>query len=285
MGKDVAEVFNVLLNDIESYSSRRKSFEIDYHLLGRGYLNETRFVLGKIILETMSGVVKGGMEVVKVEETHVQPDVIKENCGLALSDLVKPGVVKDRNHKRGLSESSLEPQHEKVKKQKLVKKKKSSLSKREATVINPVVVDLVKCLEVGEKHQTVIKTCQLPQVEAEMTQGIMVEKENCQLQEQEVTKEMQEDVASVEKDKSTDNGKRHLKVVEKVKHRLSQDKVTKKDKVLGSHNLSREAKKKQKKMLEREELPFSSQEMVKDKIDEVLVKENGSIPLLSRLFK
>ncbi|KAG7968905.1 hypothetical protein I3843_07G003600 [Carya illinoinensis] len=270
MGKDVAEIFNVFLNDIESYNSQRKSFEINYHLLGRGFLHETRFVLGKIILETMSEVVKGGMEVVKVEET--QPDVTKENCGLALSDLVKPQVVKDRNHKRGLSESSLEPQHGKVKKQKVIKKKSSGLSKQE-------VVDMVKCLEVGEKHQTVIKTSQLPQVEANMTQGIMVERKNCQLPEQEVTKEMQEDV---EKDKSTDNGKRHLKVVENIP---SQDKVTKKDKVIGSRNLSREAKTKQKKMLEKEGLPFSSQEAVKDKRDEVLVKENGSKPLLSSLFK
>ncbi|KAG2695189.1 hypothetical protein I3760_07G003400 [Carya illinoinensis] len=270
MGKDVAEIFNVFLNDIESYNSGRKSFEINYHLLGRGFLHETRFVLGKIILETMSEVVKGGMEVVKVEET--QPDVTKENCGLALSDLVKPQVVKDRNHKRGLSESSLEPQHGKVKKQKVIKKKSSGLSKQE-------VVDMVKCLEVGEKHQTVIKTSQLPQVEANMTQGIMVERKNCQLPEQEVTKEMQEDV---EKDQSTDNGKRHLKVVENIP---SQDKVTKKDKVLGSRNLSREAKTKQKKMLEKEGLPFSSQEAVKDKRDEVLVKENGSKPLLSSLFK
>ncbi|XP_018852015.1 uncharacterized protein LOC109014131 isoform X2 [Juglans regia] len=269
MGKDVAEIFNVLLNDIESYNSGRKSFEIDYHLLGRGFLNETRFVLGKIILETMSEVVEGGMEGVKVEETHLQPDFTKENYGLALSDFVKPRVVKDRNHKRGLSESSLEPQHGKVKKQKLVKKKSNSLSKQE-------VDDMVKCLEVGEKHQTVIKTGQLPQVEANMTQGIMVERENCQLPEMEVTKEMQEDVENVEKDK------RHLKVVEKM---LSQDKVTKKDKVLGSRNLRREAKTKQKKMLEKEGLAFSSQVAVKGKRDEVLVKENSSKPLLSSLFK
>ncbi|KAF5195617.1 Poly a polymerase, partial [Thalictrum thalictroides] len=57
-GRVVYELFKVLLNT-ESYEKNRKSYEINYKLLKTGNCNETRFVLGKIIMDTMSsGVVQ-----------------------------------------------------------------------------------------------------------------------------------------------------------------------------------------------------------------------------------
>ncbi|XP_059439176.1 uncharacterized protein LOC132171793 [Corylus avellana] len=275
-GDDVAEIFRVLLKDIESYNSGKNNFEIDYQKLGKGYVNETRFVLGKIILETMSsGVVKGGIEVVKVEKTQLQPDVNEESCHLSLSDLMKHQVLKDRKHERGLSTSNPELKNEMVKKRKFVEKK-SSLSKPEVAIMNPEKVEIVEYQEMGKKHQKIIETCQSPLEETNMKQGNVLDDQTCHLQEHEVTIEMQEDV---ENDKCEANSKRHLKVVEKGERLLSQDKVTKKPKVVGRSKI------KQKKVLEKKQLQFAPPMVVREKQDEVVVKEKGSRPLLSSFFK
>ncbi|XP_043711263.1 uncharacterized protein LOC122660147 isoform X1 [Telopea speciosissima] len=54
MGEVVAGIFDVLLNDVESYKNERENFEVHCEMLGRGDWNEIRFVLGKVIMETMS---------------------------------------------------------------------------------------------------------------------------------------------------------------------------------------------------------------------------------------
>lgn len=266
----------MLSKDIESYNSGKNNFEIDYQKLGKGYVNETRFVLGKIILETMSsGVVKGGIEVGKVEKTHLQPDVTEESCHLSLSDLVKHQVLKDRKHERGLSTSNPELKNEMVKKRKFVEKK-SSLSKPEVAIMNPEIVEIVEYQEMAKKHQQIIETRQSPLEETNMKQGNVLDDQTCHLQEHEVTVEMQEDV---ENDKCKANSKRHLKVVEKGEFLLSQDKVTKKPKVVGRSKI------KQKKVLEKKQLQFAPPMVVREKQGEVVVKEKGSRPPLSSFFK
>jgi hypothetical protein len=256
MEKDVSVIFQVLLYDIESYNNGRESFEINYHLLGKGDLHETRFVLGKIILETMSGgVVKGGRNAVKEGRTQLQPDVSEENGDLVLSDLVKD-AFEDRNHKRSLSTSNPEVKQEMVKKQKVVKK--SSLSKLEGAIMNSGVVEKVKLQKMTEKHHKIIETCQLPQEETKVIQGIVSGKEDDHLQEQDVTLEMQEDV---ENDMCKDNAKRHLKPQKNAKHLLSRYEVIKKH--LKNCNFSQETKLKHRKVSETKELHFSPQEVVK----------------------
>ncbi|KAK9990015.1 hypothetical protein SO802_025000 [Lithocarpus litseifolius] len=279
--KDVLEIFQVLVDDIESCNNGREFFEIDYHLLGKGNLHEARFVLGKIILETMSGeVVNEERKVVKEGRTEVQPDIFEESCDLELSDLVKV-VLKDRNCKLGLSTSDPEVKQKVVKKQKLAEK----LSRPEqlGATMNSGVVEKVNFHKMAKKHNKIIEACWLPQEETKMMQGIMSEKENYHLQEQQVTLEMQE---GVENDKYKNN-KRRLKTLEKVKRRLSQDEVTKKHvkNVVDECSSSQEAKLKHRKVLEKKELHFSPQEVVREKHDEELVKEKGSRPLLSSLFK
>ncbi|XP_030975395.1 uncharacterized protein LOC115995101 isoform X2 [Quercus lobata] len=279
--KHVLEIFQVLVDDIESYNNGRDCFEIDYHLLGKGNLHEARFVLGKIILETVSGeVVNEERKVVKEGRTEVQPDISEENCDLELSDLVKV-AFKDRNCKLSLSTSDPEVKQTVVKKQKLVEK----LSRPEqlGATMNSGVVEKVNFHKMAKKHNKIIETFWLPQEETKMMQGIILEKENYHLQEQQVTLEMQE---GVENDKYKNN-ERHLKTLEKVKRRLSQDEVTKKHvkNVVDECSFIREAKLKHRKVLEKKELPFSHQEVVREKHDKELVKEKGSRPLLSSLFK
>lgn len=54
MGKNVAQLFNVLGKDITSCDKKRETYDINYELLKRGDLSETRFVLGKVIMDTMN---------------------------------------------------------------------------------------------------------------------------------------------------------------------------------------------------------------------------------------
>ncbi|KAA8532059.1 hypothetical protein F0562_006799 [Nyssa sinensis] len=94
MGKCVAELFSVLVHDVESFKKGRKCFEIDFHLLGKGNLTETRFVLGKVIMDTMSSGVVPAIKVLKEEKDYLHTldpghmlDVFEENFHLAPSDL------------------------------------------------------------------------------------------------------------------------------------------------------------------------------------------------------
>lgn len=50
----VLSIFNGLDSDLTSYDRRRGMHGIDYKLLDEGHIGEVRFVLGKIILDTMS---------------------------------------------------------------------------------------------------------------------------------------------------------------------------------------------------------------------------------------
>ncbi|KAJ8429621.1 hypothetical protein Cgig2_012283 [Carnegiea gigantea] len=52
-GRQVAHIFGVLMDDIESLEPERHYYSIDYKSLGKGDIVETRFVLGKVIMETM----------------------------------------------------------------------------------------------------------------------------------------------------------------------------------------------------------------------------------------
>lgn len=51
--RDAAEIFHVLAHKVETYNKGRNSFEMNYHLLAKGDASETRFAVGKIILNTM----------------------------------------------------------------------------------------------------------------------------------------------------------------------------------------------------------------------------------------
>ncbi|KAI3704478.1 hypothetical protein L1987_74699 [Smallanthus sonchifolius] len=48
-----AQLFHVLSHKVETYSKGRSSFEMNHQLLGKGDSSETRFALGKIIINTM----------------------------------------------------------------------------------------------------------------------------------------------------------------------------------------------------------------------------------------
>lgn len=51
--QSAAQLFHVLIQKGKSYDEGRSSFEINHQLLGKGDTSETRFALGKIILNTL----------------------------------------------------------------------------------------------------------------------------------------------------------------------------------------------------------------------------------------
>ncbi|CAI9272234.1 unnamed protein product [Lactuca saligna] len=53
MGYSAQQLFHVLAHKLEAYNEGRTSFEINFDLLKKGYSLETRFALGKIILNTL----------------------------------------------------------------------------------------------------------------------------------------------------------------------------------------------------------------------------------------
>lgn len=68
-GRDVAEGL-ARLSDVESYESKKEGFSIDYLLLGKGNPCEVRFVLGKIILDTITeGIVIEPLNSVKKKQS------------------------------------------------------------------------------------------------------------------------------------------------------------------------------------------------------------------------
>ncbi|XP_050367819.1 uncharacterized protein LOC126786132 [Argentina anserina] len=126
-GQNVAEIFRVLAGDIESYNKERRSYEIDYALLQKGFLHETSFVLGKIILETMSNGILKGEEVIQEEDyRHLEKGSIKEICHMG----------KKRSVKLDLPELKLGF----AKKHKLIEKKRGLLE-QEMGIEQPEVVE------------------------------------------------------------------------------------------------------------------------------------------------
>ena len=128
VAKHVTDIFHVLVNDIDSYEEGRESPEIDYYLLGKGDLRETRFVLGKVIMDTM----RCG----RVQSLQMETEVDEEKNRLLvsyneqkaeapnLSEVVKHLIVAKVNKRISLFNSEL--QQEKGKKQKFDMKFDSS---------------------------------------------------------------------------------------------------------------------------------------------------------------
>ncbi|CAN4083567.1 unnamed protein product [Withania somnifera] len=84
MRKGVEIIFDALIEDIRSLKTR-SSFEIDYTLLGKGETRETRFVLGKVILYTVTPGVIPGREVIRHTlvkvDAQLSKDATKEKVG------------------------------------------------------------------------------------------------------------------------------------------------------------------------------------------------------------
>lgn len=70
MGRDVSKLFDVLESEIKSYDNKREGCQINYELLKKGDTDEIRFVLGKIIMETMNSESSDGQSQIEQVQSH-----------------------------------------------------------------------------------------------------------------------------------------------------------------------------------------------------------------------
>lgn len=70
MGSDVSKLFDVLERKIKLYNNKRKGCQINYELLKKGDAYEVRFVLGKIIMETMNSESSDGQSQNEQVQSH-----------------------------------------------------------------------------------------------------------------------------------------------------------------------------------------------------------------------
>ncbi|TYH63634.1 hypothetical protein ES332_D07G206000v1 [Gossypium tomentosum] len=195
--KNTAKLFDLMVEDIRSFINGRgrMSPEINFHLLGIGDPCETRFVLGKIILETMKAGPRGDATEIGNDEKDLQPKATEE----ILSNNEIPGKKVKKN-----APSSFIPDGNRgmLKKQKLVDD--DTATKNQEMVTKDELNDL------AEKHQEFGKTCKLSENKTNSMQGKISEKEE-----------------KSKKDKEK-KSKKHTKVVEKSKHHIALHTVSKK---------------------------------------------------------
>ncbi|MBA0732888.1 hypothetical protein Gogos_016950 [Gossypium gossypioides] len=195
--KNTAKLFDLMVEDIRSFINGRgrMSPEINFHLLGIGDPCETRFVLGKIILETMKAGPRGDATEIGNDEKDLQPKATEE----ILSNNEIPAKKVKKN-----APSSFIPDGNRgmLKKQKLVDD--------DTATKNQEMVTKDELNELAEKHQEFVKTCKLSENKTNSMQGKISEKEE-----------------KSKKDKEK-KSKKHTKVVEKSKHHIALHTVSKK---------------------------------------------------------
>ncbi|XP_057491907.1 uncharacterized protein LOC130777523 [Actinidia eriantha] len=114
-GRQSADLLSMLVNDVVSLKTNRTSFDIDYDNLRKGKGRETRFVLGRIIMDTMSNGVFQENKVVKEDKDHLhisdqhKVETLGEKCYIAASDIETRHIVSEvDDRKRSLSSSDAE---------------------------------------------------------------------------------------------------------------------------------------------------------------------------------
>lgn len=189
----------MLADNVESHNKRRSSLEIDYKLLAKGDVRETRFVLGKIILETMGfgGAIQGDdiIEAKDLRHTldHEHKMMVLEENFRPPPHLVKQHDVGKGDKKRTISPSNLELKQEIVKKQKPIRKNSNLLEDEEAKNQKDMaedqgLVEKKEGEEVGVNHQKVKNNgndCASQNYRCKKVAENLLEKENCELQQEE----------------------------------------------------------------------------------------------------
>ncbi|PON50006.1 Poly A polymerase, partial [Parasponia andersonii] len=228
--KDVAELFQLLVKNIGSYEKRRECFVIDYHLLGKGYLWETRFVLGKVILETMRcGTLQRGGENVGEENNCIHTEISEETLSLELSDVLEQQMQVKKDRKHSVSLCSPEVKEQSTKKRKLVVSRRS-ISERDMTLEKQGMVERGMCQKRAKKHQNIDGTDELAREGLISLLGDMSEK-RCQLPD---GKAIEKKKGDVKNKKRQQKDRRPSMVVEKKHQMLQEHKVPEQHDAVGT---------------------------------------------------
>ncbi|KAL5099646.1 hypothetical protein RYX36_003973 [Vicia faba] len=214
-GKAVSEIFEVLINDdIEFSKSERKSTKINYDMLGSGHISETRFVLGKIVLETLqSGIIVEG-DGSETEKCHFKTEGTKGFGHL----------VAKKDKRKVLSTPNLEHRSEKLKKQKLDENTHIAEQKKG-------LVEFSKYRETDREHQKQVKLGQ--EIDLSTKKAMPINK--CSNREQLINDIDRKQIVSASK--SSKDNVRQLKMNE---HCMSsQSTVSKNNKVIANNHINK----------------------------------------------
>ncbi|KAL7255557.1 hypothetical protein ACSBR1_009653 [Camellia fascicularis] len=228
MGNDTANLFSSLVNDVRRYQKGRVKFHINYELLRRGNLRETRLVFGKIIMDTLSSGIVQESKVVMEEKDHLhvfdcehKVEVLGENCDLAPSNIEMQHVVGKEDKKHNVSQSNTELLlQERAKKQKLIGRK-CNLSENGRVKQQAFVNEESK--KIAKHWQEMIEKNEFPDAAKKHQKG--VEKERSCTSQNEIIQKQQNHLPFDEKVVFRANAleklervEKHLNMVEKQKH-------------------------------------------------------------------
>ncbi|XP_028109633.1 uncharacterized protein LOC114308273 [Camellia sinensis] len=228
MRSDTANLFSSLVNDVRYCQKGRVKFHINYELLRRGNLRETRLVFGKIIMDTLSCGIVQESKVVMEEKDHLhvfdcehKVEVLGENCDLAPSNIEMQRVVGKEDKKHNVSQSNTELLlQERAKKQKLIGKK-CNLSENGRVKQQAFVNEESK--KIAKHWQEMIEKNGFPDAAKKHQKG--VEKERSCISQNEIIQKQQNHLPFDEKVVFRANAleklervEKHLNVVEKRKH-------------------------------------------------------------------
>ncbi|XP_004234515.1 uncharacterized protein [Solanum lycopersicum] len=111
MGRTVELMFDILVKDVTSLKTRKDVYRIDYISLGKGNMCETRFLLGKVILDTIVPRVTQDVKMIK-EGKHIllgvdgqQKEDASHRNFLENLELMKPEFVSDDDDDNLLNEN------------------------------------------------------------------------------------------------------------------------------------------------------------------------------------
>ncbi|XP_073138554.1 uncharacterized protein [Henckelia pumila] len=106
LGRRVKDVFDILLKDVRSLKAFKTGIDIDYSLLKAGDIREIRFVLGKIIMNTlvcdaMDEMTEVGEDVIPSIEPLYKLEVLEETRYKNTQDMMEPKykLVRDTDSK------------------------------------------------------------------------------------------------------------------------------------------------------------------------------------------
>ncbi|GMN28742.1 hypothetical protein TIFTF001_002147 [Ficus carica] len=244
VGQDVTVVFELLAKHIGCHEKRRENFEIDYHLLGRGFLWETRFVLGKVILETMGcATFRREGETIKEENTFPRIDIVNGNCDMELSQMVKEELLVKKDSKPCILLDTCEVK-EKLSKIRKLNVSNCSLSEGETTLEDQWIAERGMCEDIAKKRRKVDGTDQLHRKELISVLGNMLAKTR-QVLDDDVIEKKKEDVKT-KKHKSKDETveKQHIveeeEINEKEKGKVKKKKRKDKDQTVEKQHIVEE---------------------------------------------
>ncbi|XP_068468669.1 uncharacterized protein [Phaseolus vulgaris] len=149
-------IFKKLASDGKFYKSgRRTDLKINYDMLGKGQLSETGFVLGKIVLETMSSGIVGDGKDPEAGQCHLKTKGTEEIGPSQHPDLVNHQVASMDGEGQLLSIPNSACGQEKNKKRKLVENR--CVARKKMGSGNHELSEKFKCKENKKEQQKLVK--------------------------------------------------------------------------------------------------------------------------------